>query len=729
MRRFNQLNLCSLPRRRGGRRGLPLARALTAGCVLSGIATLTAEAQQVAEEENAAPTLKDRALAEYAIWRTPGAVDVRPSEDYEDNFADDVGDGLFFAPGVWVNRLDIHEPRIVLRGFGLANRQERSTAPVLRDGAPLTNVHGTTNTQEINLQAIDAVNVWRGGAGDYRYVGGNLGGAVNFVSKTGRSTAPGIVGRLDGGVSIEGAPAGVVHVETAGAPSGAFDYYASLSGAYETGFRDQNGVRSAVLNANFGYAFSPKFRTRFFLEALDSDIELAGGLDPSLALADPSLAAEPIGLGPLFPGGPFIEVASSAEDDEFARDILSARIANLTEFNLFWHEFELGGHYARRAVDSPQIDFVGVLDETGGEWGVRLAAEREATFLGLLSRYKFGGEYSSGTQSSDRFENLEGERGDQFADTEQKSTNLNAFLEGAIEPFRNFIVEAGAKFIIVDRELTDNVSGDLDDERFTGVAAKAGVIYSISEALQVFVNAARTYEPPSFSELIADDPSNFNELSEQDAFTVEFGFRGKLRDWIGWDIAYFRTDIENEIINLDDPETNGLGGALANVAQSSHDGVEIGLDVDLMKMMGARSARSLTLRNAYAYNDFRITDADGLSDLTGNRLAGVPQHVYRGELRFAEGDDWFTALNVEVAAGDYFIDQANLVSAPTYAALGFSAGWRVTEQLELFASGENLLNTDFAAGLTPVLDQQDLTARVFTPANGTYLYAGARYSF
>ena len=107
----------------------------------------------------------------------------------------------------------------------------------------------------------------------------------------------------------------------------------------------------------------------------------------------------------------------------------------------------------------------------------------------------------------------------------------------------------------------------------------------------------------------------------------------------------------------------------------------------------------------------------------------MPTHVYRGELRYAAADRWFAAVNVEMAAGDYFADHENEVSAPTYTLVGFSAGMRMSDHAELYLSGENLTDANFAAGLTPVLEQNVQDGRIFSPGAGPSVYAGLRYRF
>ena len=134
---------------------------LLSACVA---AMSVAEAAQTAPEA-ITPVLRDGDIIDYVRIDRPAIQDTRTARDFEDNYSNDLADGLFFAPGVWINAGDIHEPRVSIRGFAVGNRQERSNVAMLRDGAPLTDVHGTNNVQEIDLLSISAIDVFRGGSG------------------------------------------------------------------------------------------------------------------------------------------------------------------------------------------------------------------------------------------------------------------------------------------------------------------------------------------------------------------------------------------------------------------------------------------------------------------------------------------------------------------------------------------------------------------------------------
>jgi iron complex outermembrane receptor protein len=669
-------------------------------------------------------TLRDRPLD--ALMQSAAAVDVRYDEDFADNYADDLGDGLFFAPGVQINALDIQEPRLSIRGFAVGNDQHRSNVRLLRDGAPLTDVHGTTNSTEVDLLSTDKIIVHRGVANLRE--GGELGGVVHLVSHTGKTARPGLTARAEGGSTVDAKAGGQAHVAFAGANSG-MDYYAGVTGVYENGWRDNNRRTSQQFHGNIGFRLGSEAETRFYADVVNSKTELAGGLTLGDLESDPQAPTPPITLGPLFPGGPVINLVDGARADDFARDIREGRIANNTKFGLLWHDFEIGGHYTRREIESPQIDFVGFVEEEGSEWGARLQAERSVRLFGSKATYRFGGDYTTGDRDSLRFENNAGTAGDILTETNHKSKIINGFVEGVYQPLRRLAVDVGAKFTTVDRELADLTTDDLETEDYTGVSARAGVQFEVSEALQVYVSASRAWEPPTMDELTSGDPTDFIGLEEQDSFTIEGGLRGRLGNWVGYDIAYYDTDVENEIINVAAPSSFVSGDIFENANTTTHKGIEAGVDVHLFPESMASRGGALTLRNVYTHSNHRFVDAGDVGDVDGNRLGGVPVHQYRGEIRYDADNVWFFAANVTLAGGSYYADHENTTSVPTDPVVGFSAGYRLSDQIEVFASGENLLDQTYVAGVAPVLTLDPDADRIFTPGQRATVYGGLKYKF
>ena len=87
------------------------------------------------------------------------------------------------------------------------------------------------------------------------------------------------------------------------------------------------------------------------------------------------------------------------------------------------------------------------------------------------------------------------------------------------------------------------------------------------------------------------------------------------------------------------------------------------------------------------------------------------------------------SANVQINAGDYFADHVNAVSVPTEPIFGLSAGLKLNDRAEIFASAENVTDRAYVAGVTPILSQVDDQARIFAPGPPLSVYGGLRVRF
>src|SRR5690606_22161872 len=169
---------------------------------------------------------------------------------------------------------------------------------------------------------------------------------------------------------------------------------------------------------------------------------------------------------------------------------------------------------------------------------------------------------------------------------------------------------------------------------------KAGLIYDLNPDIQLFTNVSTSFEPPSFPELASWQATPVL-ASAQRALTFEFGSRGRF-GMAEWDIAFYRTHIRNELLARVDPVTRFPIG-MVNADKTVHQGVELGLDMELAKM--------LYLRQMYTFSDFKF---DGDPVFGNNQLAGIPRHFYKAELLYRHPAGYYAGPNVEWSPEKYY---------------------------------------------------------------------------
>ncbi|MEM9840200.1 MAG: TonB-dependent receptor [Pseudomonadota bacterium] len=653
----------------------------------------------------------------------PGAIGLVEAEVFLDDFAQSIGDTLLFTPGVFADTSAQREARLSIRGSGLNSGFERRGLTVRRDGVPISRASGSTEFQEVDPLTIDYIEVYKGANG-LAYGAASLGGAINIVTPTGLTQKERFTARMEGGSF------GTVRASASAASAdGPWDLYVGTTGLQSDGYREQSAVNSVYNHTNLGYRFGSGVETRFYLTALSDNFELAGALSFDDALNDPTSAGRPVTIGPFFPGGPVTVLDPGPVADDWDRNLDVVRLANKTVVPLGEASLELGAWYAYRDLDHAITRFAGIIDQQEDEFGGFFRFSGDASLGGLPVSWLVGGEGATSTNDAKRFENIDGSNGNLRARSDQKASNLLAYGQLDIEMTSRLSAILGAQYLSTRRENEDvlnTANGEREDEAFN---PRFGLLYQASENSQLFANVSKSFEPATISDLTAGGILDFTPLRAQEAWTAEIGYRGQSR-YLAWDIAFYRSWIEDEFVDLAQEGFNGAVTATFNADETVHQGAEVGVDVFLTPQ--EREVR-LLWRNIYTFNDFFFTsnpsDLDGQSfQLDGNELAGVPRHVYIGELR-AEHDRWYAALNLRYIPDGPFADYTNSFEVPGYELLGVTAGFDVTEKVRVFASAENLTDEVYISNVATVADFERQGGNIFTPGQGRGFFGGVSVGF
>ncbi|MET3717927.1 hypothetical protein ABMD26_004175 [Pseudomonas sp. PvP001] len=266
--------------------------------VSSGVALLTATSLGLAHAEDtqlstvvvtgAARSEAQKARVE--LDKTPGTTAVVDMKEVEKGRPSNAEDVLALQPGVFAQATSgTGANKISIRGSGLNTFYQGYALGIkfLYDGLPIT---GPGGTQEdlLNMAAVDHTEVLYG-ANAFKHTALSLGGAINFVSRTGR-TSPGNYARFEVGsfgyrkqqLSIGGVVADS-------------DYYVSVLHNERDGYQDNTANKGRDLIANFGHVFSPKLETRFFLRYREEQLTNGNTLTRAQLKHDPRSNDVPTG--------------------------------------------------------------------------------------------------------------------------------------------------------------------------------------------------------------------------------------------------------------------------------------------------------------------------------------------------------------------------------------------------------------------------------------------------
>ena len=228
--------------------------------------------------------------AERELKKVAGQTAVVDNREIERGRAANAEDVLALQPGVFAQATSgSGANKISIRGSGLNTFYQGYVLGIkfLYDGLPLTGPGGTQEDM-LDMASVDHTEVLYG-ANAFNYSALSLGGAINFVSKTGR-TDPGNYARFEVGSfgyrKQQLSTGGVVDNS---------DYYVSVLHNERDGYQDNTPNEGQGIVANFGHVFNPKLETRFFLRYREETLTQGNTLTKYQLKHDPKSNNVPTG--------------------------------------------------------------------------------------------------------------------------------------------------------------------------------------------------------------------------------------------------------------------------------------------------------------------------------------------------------------------------------------------------------------------------------------------------
>jgi len=641
------------------------------------------------------------AQARKRLSETPGAVAVISSEAYANRFALGLNDTVRDVPGVFAQKKFGEDTRLSIRGSGIGNANHNRGTLLAQDGVPLNEADGYGDYQLIDPLLARYTEVYKGGNA-LRFGGALLGGAINFVTPTGKTAG------ADNLVRVEGGSFGTarLHGEVA-RQFGDNDVFVGATLMNADGWRQQSNSSAARLSANIGHSFGEDREVRLYVSGADLRQQIAGSVTLAQALNSPEKAA----AGNL--------------TNNYGRNMRNARASVQTTWRLSDSTvFEGGVHAAWRDLDHPIFQ---IIDQESRNFGAFGRLDWTGELGGHAADLFAGASYRIGDLDARQWLNLRGSKGAAQAFSRQNAEALDVFAEGRFFVTPRVALVAGATYGTAKRDYRSyKLAGvastfDLTASRdYDWLAPRVGLLFQIDQDSQVFANLTRSVEPPNFGAYSPSAAAGFAPVVPQKAWTGEIGARGR-KGAFAWDLALYRAELKDELLSfVVDP---AHPAATFNADETVHQGLEAGLDW--------RFNKRVRLRQTWAWSDFHF---EGDAQYGDNTLPIVPEHLYRAELKYEHPAGWFVAPSVEWSPRGPFVDFRNKVRAPDYAIASVGAGY-TRDGVTVFLDARNLLDKRYVATVNPLANPASVTAATientaaFWPGEGRGVFVGVSGKF
>ncbi len=694
-----------------------LAAALLASLATTGTAHAAPAGQAVTLDAVNVTAADATEAARRALDRVPGAGNVVDMTQVGQGRVAGTADVLAYQPGISAQSAGNEGVKVSIRGSGLnrAPGAHASGLSVSLDGLPLTGPGGTPY-ELLEPLWLSRVEVLRGANGFERGALA-LGGAVNYITRSGRDT-PGLELHYEAGArgyQKRGISLGGVR--------DAVDYFLAYTDTEYDGYQQHAAGKGKGAVANIGWQLTPDLETRFFLRYRETDHETPGRLTRAQIRNDPR-AANPANLAidarrPQ-PGSTWIGNTTTYTID--ADSSLQA--------GLVYHKYpmDLNESLYRQQLDYANLN--GTLDYRRRH---ALFGHDSVTTIGLRVTH----DLDANVRETLRFASNGYAAGTHTRDFEHYGTDSVLHVGNDLALSETLRLQTGLAFIHTRRDVqvTWPATPERLSERQWDYAPRLGFTWQQTPQTQWFGNLSRSVEPAHPWSMIWGSNQYFAagngastgrqrapvNLDNQTATTLELGARGDSA--LGrWELTGYYARLNHELLTVEVQPVPNLFIAESNASPTVHRGIEAGLDSALWQGIGGR----LSLRQAYTFSDFRYRDDVRFGS---NRLPGLPRHYYQAELRYDHPAGFYAGVNTEYAS-KMFVDYANSMAADSHVIFGTRIGYDAPGgRWQAWAELRNLADRHYAATVTPGYDDAGKDVARSTPGEGRGVYAGVRWRF
>lgn len=353
-------------------------------------------------------------------------------------------------------------------------------------------------------------------------------------------------------------------------------------------------------------------------------------------------------------------------------------------------------------------------------FGAQLAHEVKLE-PGRSMRLTGGIEHDRSEEDRQGYLNTDGVRGALKRDELNTARNTDLYAQAAYDLLNSLTATAGVRTSKVRFRSDDRfiVPGNVDDSGGVSYSATnpvIGLTFRASPTLNLYANAGRGFETPTFTELSyrSDGVGGLNTaLNAAKSRHAELGAKWKAAPGHRIDVALFDITTRDDIV----VDTNRDGrSTFKNATQTTRRGIEF----QYLGQWSEEWRATLSLSALRARFDQGFVSGSGPSATPiaeGNRLPGTPERSAFAELAWSPKGAWggFNAGIEAVHTGKLYVNDANADAAPAATVLNLRAGF--TQKFGAWTLGQ-LLRVDNAtdksyAGSVIV---NDGNGRFFEPA-------------
>lgn len=593
------------------------------------------------------------------------------------------------------------------------------------------------------MEVVDRIEIVRG-ASSLQY-GPQFGGLMNFVLRK-----PDISTRITvESQNTTGSNGLFSTFNYIGGTEGRLSYTAYYQKRFGNGWRDNSYYNTDHAHAELSYAITNKFKIGAEATYMTYKSQQAGGLTDAQFAQD---ARQSVRSRNWF-STPWLVPSLSAEYVFSEKTKVSWKA-----FGVIAERSSVGNVAAITTVDNltsnRQVD-----RDYYNNYGSELRFITDYKFFGLTNTLATGLRYyngnidrkqqGKGTTSQDMEFGIEGEYP---RDLDFNNINKAAYFENIFRVSKKFLVTAGARIENISStmqgrfSLSNGVANNLTPttRNRSFLLFGGGAEYHLTEQTEFYSNISQAYRPVLISDLTPPATTDVIDENLQDArgYNFDFGYRGKVANYLNFDVDYFYVNYNNRIGTITQTNTaNQRYQFRTNLGRSVSQGFEGYIEFDPVTAFFKKSKIgyvSVFASIAYidaTYRDFKTTSVvNGQiveGNLSGKRVENAPRKINRFGVTYTKKGFSITWQMSDI--GKAYADASNTEVANAAATTGVIPAYTVQD---LSASFKFLKHYNVKAGINNLTDERYFTRRAggypgpgILPADGRTFYVSAGFKF
>lgn len=608
-------------------------------------------------------------------------------------------DALDYQPGIVIQEFfgGIDQPRLTIRGSGIQSNPVNRGILLLDNGLPLNEADGSFIIGFLEPRDASLISVRRG-ANATAPGASTLGGEMDTISYTGTEHDV---------ISVEGGS--YQRFSTSGAKGfqgEQWDGRVSISHDASDGYRHHSASERTALRANAGFD-TDGFQNRSYLSYTKLQFEIPNVIPEQRLYDDPQAVmgdhGEPLNIYQRDPRRRS-EQLRLANRSYWGTETLNQ------QFGLYWQTID-------DTFTSPQLAY----PTTGHTWGAQWQLAGKVSALD----YRFALDWQRTDMNRDIYAiNAQGSRASHNGDYDLKASNYSALLGLNWHLLPTLDIVADLRYARAERDATNALNSSSLNQRWSYATPKLGLVWRPSANIRLYGNLSRSAEAPTFWEIVPGTTAGPQSLNLQRARTLEVGGEGAVKagnSQFIWTLSLYRSKVNDELMAV-----SNANGTLAGVYNYAAPTIHQGLEAGVHGSFAAFGQSTIDYRLAYTFSDFRF---DG-GEFDGNRIAGVPRHMFSGELMYRHGN-WSLGPNVRWLAVETPTTHANNPAyyQNAYAIWGFKARYTYGKRWQAYIAADNIADKIYASSYV-IRDNVNLPNQpTYLSGNGRNFTAGLSYLF